>query len=238
VIRSLLAAILAGCFVAVPSTTAFAFEQANISSASATVTVVPGTAEVVVHLLNEGKVPLEAWDLRIAYELADGTHKVTEVGIDTSSDESDPATPGRGAIQPGEIRDRRHVLRLDGEVLSASVIIQMLILEDGTVEGDAGFAKSVFSSRERHAKLLGVWLEALNAASEVSVQEARTVLGRSLESEARRIKVAGGNADGQAEYQRMAWLLASPDDVLQSRIALIKTMMQRVYDRQARHIRR
>jgi hypothetical protein len=227
------AAILGTCSIALDPANAASFQQSKVFRASATVAIVPGKPEVVVRLRNASSVPLEAWELRIEYDVAGGPRKTIHPVIETATDEAEPGTPGRGAILPGEARDVPYAV--DGEPLSAAVVIELLLFEDGTVEGDTGLAKMLFVQRDRDAEALGVWIGVFDAASRVPVQQARTVLETALASEARRMKATPANATAQSASERVMWLLGSPDDVLQTRIAAIKKTYERVYERETRH---
>jgi hypothetical protein len=229
----IVAAILGTCCIALEPASALPFQQSKGLKASATVDLAAGKPEVIVHLRNDSNVPLEAWALQIGYNVGGGSRKTREVGTDTATDEGEPGTPGRGPILPGETRDERY--RVDGEPLSASVTIRMLLFDNGAVEGSTTWADDMLAQRERHAEALGFWIDALNAASRVSLQQARTVLERALASHAHRMGGALGSYAGQSAYERVTWLAGSPDDVLQSRIAQLKERFERVRDRGIRH---
>ncbi len=225
----------AACSVGVTLAGAEEQQRSEAVDATAAVEVVGGTRQIIVHLRNNATAPLEAWYVRIQYAPRDGTPRSEDHGVDTSSDEAEPGTPGHGSIPPGESRDMR--LYLEAEPFNVSVSIIMLVFDDGTVQGSTGLAKTVFAVRERRAEPLTIWIDALSAASMRSVPEARKRLEETLASEERHMRTSPGY-DGQAAYETIEWLLAASDNEMMTRIAATKQRFERVRQREMRHTSR
>jgi hypothetical protein len=234
--RSIVPAILIICCIAVGAVSGLQVQKSRVLRASATVDILEGQRKLVVHLRNDASVLLEAWSVRIEYDLGK-SHKTMEVGIDTATSEAEPGEiPDHGPIMPGETRDVQYPV--DGEPIKAVVTVQMLMFDDGTVEGDSSWARGMLGRRESDGRALEVWISALNAASGLSAAAARASLGRTLASEAARMHATHGPDPGLSAYQRMQSLLTSSDDVLLSRIAEAKQRFERVRERELRHISR
>jgi hypothetical protein len=197
--------------------------------ASATIEVLPGKPEVIVHLRNDAGVVLQAWSVRIEYDLA-ASRKTKEVGVDTATNEVD--TPDRGPILPGRIRDVHYYL--EAQPTKAAVTVLMAMFEDGSVDGDSSWAHDMLTARERHGRSLEVWIAAFNVALGLPPAQARVLMEQTLATA--RAQAMEGPEAGYAHYQQVRSILNCPDDELLSRIADAKERFGRVRDRVLRHL--
>jgi len=200
--------------------------QAQAQKAIAAVDVVLGQPRVIVHITNNASLALDAWQLRVDYQLASGSRDTLYVTSDTCFDTSPPGTPGRGAILSGQSRDE--TISLPDVPLSASVTVRMLLFEDLSFEGSAGEVRSVRAQRERHATNLGTWITALHAVAGKPEVEARAILRDALASARTRADPSDPLAAGT--LQRMAELLEA--DRSASKFSDQATALTQYFERQ------
>jgi hypothetical protein len=155
--------------------------QAQVQKAVATIDLVLGQPVVTVHLTNKASLAVEAWELRVDYELVSGSRDTLDVTTDTCFNSSPPGTPGSGAIPAGQTREQ--TISLPGVPLSASVRVQMLLFEDPSFEGSAEEVSFLRVQRDRHVTTLGTWINALQAVAGKTDAEAKAVLRDVLASE-------------------------------------------------------
>jgi len=151
-----------------------AVSQAPVQKAVATVEPVPGQPRVIVHLTNNARLAVEAWQLQVEYQLASGARDTLDVTTDTCFNASPQGTFGSGAILTQETRDQ--TFALPGVPIVVSVTVQMVLFEDLSFEGSAGEVSFVRGQRDRHVKTLGTWIDALQAAAGKPDAEAKAVL--------------------------------------------------------------
>ena len=150
-----------------------------ISKATASVEPVPGQARVVVQIRNLSNVAMEAWRLKVVYDLGPGP-----TSVDIVSDAGlDPDFPGAGAIGAGTTR--RQIVALPGIPVDASVTIVMLILSDGTFEGRKDLRDALLGQRERQAATLSLWIDALQSVSGRQGADAKSQIERIRRSDSR-----------------------------------------------------
>ena len=163
--RYVLVAMLGACTVLdVTGSRISAVSQAQVQKAVATVDVVLGQPLVIVHLTNKASLDMEAWELRVDYQLVSGSRSTLDITTDTCFNSSPPGTPGVGAIPGGQTRDES--ILLPGIPLSASVTVRMSLFEDLSFEGSAEEVSFVRVHRDRHVTTLGTWINALRAVAE------------------------------------------------------------------------
>jgi hypothetical protein len=184
VTNAAIVAVLAACTLALNPATVLVF-QSQVSRVSATVDVVPGTAKVIVHIKNLSKVPLEAWQVRLEYDLGSGSPSSLDITADTSLDRAIPEilAMGQGPIPPGVTQDR--VFVLGGTPTKVSAAIRMAVFDDLSSEGSQDSVAFVFQQRERQAATLGLWIDALESVSGRTPQQAKTSLDSLLASDSR-----------------------------------------------------
>lgn len=179
--RYVLLATLGACTVVyLTGSRVSAVSQAQVHNADATVELVLGQPRVIVHLTNKASLAVEAWQLRVNYQLASGEPRTLDVTTDTCFN-SAPRGTGSGAILSEETRDE--IISLPGVPLLASVTVEMLLFEDLSSEGSAGEVRFVRATRERHAQTLGTWISALQAVAGKPDAEAKAVLRDVLATE-------------------------------------------------------
>jgi hypothetical protein len=152
-----------------------------VQKAFATVESVPGQPRVIVHLTNNASLALDAWQVRVDYQLASGSRSSLYVTSDTYFDTSPTGTPDSGPIPSQQTRD--DTISLPGVPLSTSVTVRMLLFEDLSYEGSAEEVGLVRAQRERHTRTLGTWIDALQAVAGKTDSEAKAVLSDLLASE-------------------------------------------------------
>jgi hypothetical protein len=154
-----------------------------VSKASATVELVPGEPQAIIHITNHSTAALEAWRIVLSYELATGSPMKLDHMTETVFDEAPRGTPGRGPLAPAETRDLR--VLLTGVAVSGSAELQMVLFSDASSEGDT---QAVLAQRERYASTLTTWLKALNSLSGQPTPQAKADLEEILAAEKRREK--------------------------------------------------
>jgi hypothetical protein len=158
-----------------------AASQAPVQNAVATVEPVPGQPRVIVHLTNNARPAVEAWQLRVDYQLASGARGTLDVTTDSCFNASPPGTLGSGAILSQETREQ--TFALPSVPIVASVTVRMVLFEDLSFEGSADEVSSVRVQRDRHVKTLATWIDALQAAAGKPDAEAKAFLRDLLLSE-------------------------------------------------------
>jgi hypothetical protein len=151
-----------------------AVSQAPVQKAIATVEPVQGQPRVIVHLTNNASRAVEAWQLRVDYQLASGVSDTLDVTTDACFNASPAGTLGSGAILSQETRDQ--TFGLPGVPISVSVTVRMVLFEDLSFEGAADEVSFVRVQRDRHVKTLGTWIDALQAAAGKPDAQATAVL--------------------------------------------------------------
>jgi hypothetical protein len=181
--RYVLVAMLGACCTVLDVTGSriSAVSQAQVQKGVATVDLVLGQPRVIVHLTNKASLAVEAWQLRVDYQLVSGRRDTLYVTVDTCFDSSPPGTPGSGAIPSEETREE--TFSLPDVPLSASVTVRMLLFEDLSFEGSAEEVNFVRVQRDRHVTTLGTWINALQAVAGKTDAEAKAVLRDVLASE-------------------------------------------------------
>jgi hypothetical protein len=166
--------------------------QAQVQKAVATVDLVLGEPRVIVHLTNTASLDMEAWELRVDYQLVSGSRSTLDITTDNCFNSSPPGTPGVGAIPGGQTRDES--ILLPGIPLSASVTVRMSLFEDLSFEGSAEEVSFVRVHRDRHVTTLGTWINALRAVAGKTDAEAKAVLRDVLASERTRVDPSDSRA--------------------------------------------
>jgi hypothetical protein len=189
--RYVLVAMLGACCTVLDSRVS-AVSQAQVQRAVATVDVVLGEPRVIVHLTNKASLAMEAWELRVDYQLVSGSRSTLDITTDTCFNSSPPGTPGVGAIPGGQTRDE--TILLPGIPLSASVTVRMSLFEDLSFEGSAEEVSFVRVHRDRHVTTLGTWINALRAVAGKTDAEAKAVLRDVLASERTRVDPSDSRA--------------------------------------------
>ena len=189
--RYVLVAMLGACCTVLDSRVS-AVSQAQVQRAVATVDVVLGEPRVIVHLTNKASLAMEAWELRVDYQLVSGSRSTVDITTDTCFNSSPPGTPGVGAIPGGQTRDE--TILLPGIPLSASVTVRMSLFEDLSFEGSAEEVSFVRVHRDRHVTTLGTWINALRAVAGKTDAEAKAVLRDVLASERTRVDPSDSRA--------------------------------------------
>ncbi len=237
--KLLLVLIVATCCIALDAAGAHpagSGAQSKISKAYATVEPVPGEPRVLVRITNLANVALEAWEV-VVVDNRDGSprpiiHFTADTALNPNVNRAEGSEPFlRGPIAPGETRDRRFPL---SEVPAGpSVEIRMLLFEDLSSEGSAEEVARVLAARERYARSLQMWSEALQTASGMAPHQAKTHLHEILSAEERH----ADPSDGFARAMRLgiAELIASPDTRLSERIAALKRHLAWQRERALRH---
>jgi hypothetical protein len=192
--RYVLGAMLGACCTVLDVTAprVSAGPQAQVQKAVATVELVLGQPRLIVHITNTANVAVEAWQLRVDYQLVSGSRDTLDVTTDTCFNTSPPGTPGSGAIQSEETREQ--IIALPDVALSASVTVRMLLFEDLSFEGSAEEVSFVRVQRDRHATTLGTWISALQAVAGKTDAEAKAVLRDVLASERTRAEPSDSRA--------------------------------------------
>lgn len=104
--QSIFVVALSLCFIGLSAAGPYAgVDRLQPPKASATVDLLPGRAKVVVHITNDSKVALEAWQIHLEYDMAGGLTNAIDITTDTCFDSTDSGTPGRGPILPAASRD-------------------------------------------------------------------------------------------------------------------------------------
>ena len=149
--------------------------QAPAPKASATLELVAGRPEAIVHITNHSPAALEAWRFVLSYELAPGSHSRLDLSTETLFDEAPPGTRGRGPIPSGETRDER--VTLVGAPVAARVALTAAVFGDSSVEGDP---TAILAQRDQYATALAPLTKALVAASARGTPEAKAGLAQVL----------------------------------------------------------
>ena len=192
----------AGVQAAVTSAT----PQVAPTQASVKAELVKGRADVIVHITNHSKLPIEAWHLRIAYDLGAGAQSQVEVTTDTYLNSG--TVVGRGPVQPGETRQK--TFALPGVPISASAMLDMVLFSDLSAKGSPAERSAVFVRREREARSFSTWSNALQEALTKDPTQARAVLKATLASEDKQL---GADSDAVfiAMRQSIGELIAAAD---------------------------
>ncbi len=149
--------------------------QTPLSRAVATVELVAGQPTAIVHLTNLSAVPIEAWRIVLTADMGGGARPVRDVMTDVSMTLLSPGSSGYvGPIAPGEARDLSFVL--SAVPLYVSVDVPMLLFQDLSSEGSKQDVAFLLQQRERCAKSLKIWSEALEAAATMPPQQAKRYL--------------------------------------------------------------
>jgi hypothetical protein len=82
----------------------------TVTNAAATVDIASGKPVVTVHLTNLSSVALDAWQLRLVYDLGSGSPATLDITADVVLDMADQGSANRGPVPPGGNRDRTYVL--------------------------------------------------------------------------------------------------------------------------------
>jgi hypothetical protein len=207
--------------------------QAQVQKADATVELVLGQPRVIVHLTNKASLAVEAWQLRVDYQLASGDRGTLYVTSDTCFDSTPPGTRGSGAISSDETRDE--IISLPGVPIRASVTVQMLLFEDLSSEGSAGEVRFVQAKRERHAQTLRTWISALQAVAGKTDSEAKASLRDVLASE--RTRADPSDSMAAATLQTIAELL-EPSRAASKFSDQVTALKQRLERERERAVRR
>jgi hypothetical protein len=224
---------LAACTVLdVTGTRISAGSQAQVQKADATVELVLGQPRVIVHLTNKASLAVEAWQLRVDYQLVSGSRDTLDITTDTCFNSSPPGTPGSGAILREETREQ--TISLPGVPLSASVSVRMLLFEDLSFEGSADEVSFLRVQRDRHATTLGTWIDALQAVAGKTDAEAKAVLRDVLASERTRADSSDSRAAGT--LQTIAEFLESnrSDSKFSDQVTALRQRFERERERAVR----
>jgi hypothetical protein len=154
--------------------------QPAVTRAAATLQIVQGQRMVMVRLTNLGAVTLDAWELRVTFDLASGERQSVEVATDTYLTDREAPFLGQGPVAPGKTKEMAVVL--PGQASSAFVEILMLSFEDMSVEGSRERRDRVLARRELTATNLRMWLEALRRAARQDPEQAKATLNGTLAS--------------------------------------------------------
>lgn len=237
--KLLLVAVI-GVWAMVPEAAGVIREQSisasSVSRALATAEPLAGEGGVVVRVANLSKVPLEAWRLVLLAEGVDGLRPIHDVTTDASLSLIGPGTDrsgSRGPIGPGEIRERTYPIQ--GNPQNVSVELRMVLFEDLSSEGSPDDVAYVLRQRERHAEALGVWSNALEAASRMPPQQAKGYLRSVLSAEEARSDPSNTWAKGLR--LTIAELIASPESTqaFSEQLAAFEQVVTRQHQRALRH---
>jgi hypothetical protein len=154
--------------------------QPALTRASATLRIVPGQRMVMVRLTNLGSVTLDAWELRITFDLASGERQSVEVATDTYLTDREAPFLGQGPVAPGKTKEMAVVL--PAQASNAFVEILMLSFEDRSVDGSRERRDAVLARRDRTARNLEFWLQTLRSAAEQNPRQAKATLIGALNS--------------------------------------------------------
>jgi hypothetical protein len=198
-----------------------------LSRVSTTVDLIPGTAAVLVRITNSSTVPLDAWQIRLLYDVG----SESEGNVDITYDGATSEIPGAGPIAPGATRERTFAI---GHIpANASVSIRMAVFGDLSSDGSADEIAFVLRQRERQAEVLGRWLDALQTVKGKTPQQAKATLENMLASDPR-LKADPSDSWAQALRLDLAGHLASPEGDLLDRVEAVK---QRFARQRARALR-
>ncbi len=173
--------LLLASFVALAPAPSVTDAQVDSKLVSATVELPPGEATAIVQLRNEAALPIEAWQIRLTYDVGAGTL----IHLDVTTDgylslARRTAVPGFGPIPPGSTRVTKLVL--GGIPASAAVTVRMVVFGDLSSAGDEDEVRAVFSKREAEAAEMEAWATVLQAAVRKPIDQARSFLTAKLES--------------------------------------------------------
>ena len=175
-VLAILATLCATAAIPLPS-------QAQPAKASVTVDLVSGQPTVVVHVTNRSTVELEAWEVRIEYDLGSGVRNSLHVTTDGGFNPPPPGATDRGPIQPGATR--HETIALGGIPRTASARMVTLLFADFSWEGNEDEVRHVFAQRERRAATLSLWIGALQSVSSRLPAQARAALRAMVRSDSR-----------------------------------------------------
>lgn len=206
--------------------------QTPPAKATATVELLPGLPSVVVRITNLSNVPLEAWQIRLSYDVPSGTRQSFEVTTDTYLEAMNPP-PGRGPIQPGQSREKR--LGVGAVPTNAFAEVMMLSFADLSSEGSAEEVAAVLGRRERHAMTLDYWLSALRRASRNPSQGARALLKEAMNADEKTTDRT--DATAQSVRARITELLEGSNDTqgLNSKLISLTQKFERQREQALRH---
>jgi hypothetical protein len=188
---------------------------------------------VIVHVTNMASLALEAWQLRVDYQLMSGSRGTVYVTSDTCFDSSPPGTLGSGAILSQDTREE--TIPLPDVALSASVTVRMLLFEDLSSEGSADEVSSIRAKRARHVTSLATWTNALRGVAGKTDSEAKAVLRNVLASERNRADLS--DSRDVATMQMIAELLET--NVAASKFPdQVTALRQRLESERERGVRR
>ena len=198
-----------------------------VNRVSTTVDLIPGTAAVVVRITNRSAVPLDAWQIRLLFDVGLQSEGNVDITYDGAIDE----LPHTGPIAPGATRERTFGI---GHVpVNASVSIRMALFEDLSSFGSLDEIAFVLRQREHQAEVLGLWLNALQSVEGKTPQQGKAILENVLASDPR-LTADPTDSWAQALRLNLSELLASPEDGLLDRLEAVRQRFTRQRDRALR----
>lgn len=207
-------------------------QQNPVGTASVTVDVVSGRAEVVAHVRNDHQtLALEAWQIRLVADTGGDVPYTVDITTDTYAG---IGRTGRGPLGPGQTRD--FTFPVAAAPRSASATVLMVLWEDFSSEGAKAVASAVLAKRERDADTIDVWLKTVNSIAGRPPAEAQATVRAVLASERKRLGPLPTDPLAISLCERFESALAS-DDATQLSAARLSPLVSRLEEQRRSALR-